>query len=176
MSSGGGTSRVHGDAGIAARLAGGRLSDVPLDVLRAGLRLPLHDYLGLELTGLRPVVVEVGLTEHTRSRDAPLHGGVVATLVDVAANIAAATSGAVDITRYGLRTARLEVEYHARPNGDRVRAEATVVEVERRSVRSRCTVTDGDGRRVASALVTVRVLPRGGVAGTGLGPDGDAAC
>jgi uncharacterized protein (TIGR00369 family) len=162
-----------GDAEIAARLARGRLADVPLEAVQAGLRLPLHDYLGLELTGLAPAAVELALTERTRSLQTALHGGVIATLADVAGNVAAATSGAVDITRYGLRTTRLELDYRASPRGDRVRAEADVVETARRTVRTRCTVTDDSGRLIATALLTVRLLP-GGIGGTGL--DGDGAC
>lgn len=158
---------VAGDSGIAARLARGRLTDVPLDAVQAGLRLPLHDYLGLELTGLAPAVVEVGLTERTRSLQTALHGGVIATLADVAANIAAATSGAVDITCYGLRTTRLELDYRASPHGGRVRAEADVVDIGRRTVHARCVTTDDEQRVVATALLTIRLVP-GGIDGTGL--------
>lgn len=156
-----------GDPEIAARLAKGELEDVPIDVLQAGLRLPLHDYLGLELVGLRPVTVEAPLTDHTRSFTGPLHGGVVATLADVAAGIAAATSGAVDVTRYGLVTTRLEVDYHAQPKDGPVRATAEVTGIERRGVHVECAVTDGERRTIARAAATVRMLP-GGVALPGL--------
>jgi uncharacterized protein (TIGR00369 family) len=166
-------SEIAGDADVAARLARGRLADVPLEAVQAGLRLPLHDYLGLELTGLAPAVVELALTERTRSLQTALHGGVIATLADVAGNIAAATSGAVDITRYGLRTTRLELDYRAGPSGERVRAEADVTETARRTVRARCTVTDDSDKLIATALLTIRLLP-GGIRGTGL--DGDAPC
>ncbi len=158
-----------GDPDIAARLAQGRLEEVPAEAVRAGLRLPLHDYLGIELTGLRPAALEIPLTDRTRSLTGPLHGGVVATLADVAAGVAAATSGAVDITRYGLTTARLEADNRAQPNGDRIRAEAEVAEIEHRTIRVECVVTDGDERRVATALVVVRVLARGGFTETDLG-------
>lgn len=159
----------------AARLAAGTLDDVPLDVLRAGLRLPLHDHIGLHLVGLHPAVVELPLSERVRTVGGPLHGGVVATMVDVAAGICAATSGAVDITRYGLLTTRVELDFTAQPRGELVRAEAEVLDTARRAVRSRCRVTDATGRVVATAVVTTRPVPRAGLTGTGLdstGPDG----
>lgn len=156
----------------AARLAAGSLDDVPLEVLRAGLRLPLHEHLGLHLVGLHPAVVELRLTEQVRTFGGPLHGGVVATLADVAAGVCAATSGAVDITRYGLLTTRLEVDFRAQPRGEVVRAEAEVLELARRAIRCRCRVLDDTDRSVATAVITTRPVPRAGVAGTGLDSTG----
>lgn len=130
---------VAGDPDIAATLAAGRLADLPASAIAAGLRLPLHEHLGLEPTGLAPVTVELPVTgQQIRSLDAPVHGGVVATLADVAANIAAATSGSVDVTRYGLGTARLELDYRARPTGDRPTTPG-------------CSTTRDDGRTRRSA-------------------------
>lgn len=154
-----------------ARVAAATLDDVPVEALRAGLRLPLHDFVGLELVGLRPVVVQCALTEQVRSVGLPLHGGIAATLVDVAANLAAATGGSVDVRRSGLVTGRMELDYRAQPAGSWVRAEGQVLEQEARTVRTGVTVTDERGRTVASALVWSRVVPRraGGAA-----PDGPA--
>lgn len=152
---------------LAARLARGTLADVPPEALREGLRLPLHDFLGLELTGLAPVVVEVPLAGPVRSLGLPLHGGVVATLVDVAAAVAAATCGAVDVSRHGLVTARLALDLRAQPLGGPVRAQAEVTSASARSVQSRCTVRDGRQRVLAVAEVTTRVVPRAAV----LSPD-----
>ena len=153
-----------GDASVAARLATGRLDDVPPEALAAGLRLPLHEYLGLQLIGLRPVVVELALSERTRSLAGSLHGGAGATLVDVASNIAVATSGAVDVTRCTLLTGRLEINYRAAPEGDRVSARAEVIDFARRRARVECAVSDTAQRRIATALVTTLVLPGGGFA------------
>jgi len=149
-------------ASLAARLATGRLEDVPPEALAAGLRLPLHDYLGLQLVGLRPVVVELALSERTRSLAGSLHGGAGATLVDVAGNVAVATSGAVDVTRCTLLTGRLEIDYRAAPEGDRVRARADVIEFARRRARVECVVCDMAERRIATAVVTTLVLSGGG--------------
>lgn len=159
---------VAGDREVAEQLSRGDLADVPLSVLQEGLRLPLHDYLGLVLAGLRPVVVELPLTERTRTRAGPLHGGALATLVDVAGNVAVATGGAVDVTRYGVVTVRAEVDFRAQPRGDVVRARAVVLEAGRRTARSECVVTDDAGRVVGRATVTSRLVPHRGVAGTGL--------
>ncbi|MGY1711936.1 PaaI family thioesterase [Geodermatophilus sp. SYSU D00758] len=164
---------VAGDPAVAARVAAGSLADVPLEVLRAGLRLPLHDHLGIELVGLDPVRVDLPLTDRTRTATGPLHGGALAALVDVAGNVAAATSGAVDVTRSGLVTARAEIDFRGQPAGRRVRAEAGVLEAVRRTVRTTVEVRDEGGRLVGRAVVTSRVLPGAGVPGTGLG---DGAC
>lgn len=163
-----GAPAVVGDGEVAARLARGDLADVPLAVLREGLRLPLHDYLGLVLAGLRPVVVELPLTERTRTRAGPLHGGALATLVDVAGNVAVATGGALDVTRYGVVTGRAEIDFRAQPGGEVVRARAEVLEVGRRTATTECVVTDDAGRVVGRATVTSRLVPHRGVAGTGL--------
>ena len=162
------SSAVAGDPAVAARLATGSLDDVPLEVLRERLRLPLHDHLGLRLTGLRPVVVELPLGEHTRTWAGLLHGGALATLVDVAGNVAVATGGTVDITRYGLVTIRAEVDFRAQPTGGVVRAEAEVTDAGRRTAASRCVVTDDAGRVVGRAVITSRLVPRRGLTGTGL--------
>lgn len=147
------------------RLAASTLHDVPAEALRAGLRLPLHDFLGLELVGLRPVVVECALTDAVRTVGLPLHGGVVATLVDVTANLAAATGGGMDVRRSALVTGRIELDLRAQPTGGCVRAVGHVVEQSARSITTSTTVTDEHGRTVAAAIVTTRVVPRRSAAG-----------
>lgn len=153
-----------------SRVAAATLDDVPVEALRAGLRLPLHDFVALELVGLRPVVVQCPLADAVRSVGLPLHGGVVATLVDVAANVAAATSGGIDVRRSGLVTGRLELDLLAQPSGSWVRAEGHLLEHAARTVTTRVTVRDEPGRTVAAALVTTRIVPRRQSAGAPGGP------
>lgn len=160
MSAAAPTSRGEPADDFVVRVATGALADVPVEALRAGLRLPLHDFLGLELVGLRPVVVECALTDAVRSVGLPLHGGVVATLVDVTANLTAATGGVVDVRRSALVTGRLELDYRAQPAGSWVRAVGEVVEQSARTVTTRTTVTDEHDRTVATAVVSTRVVPR----------------
>jgi uncharacterized protein (TIGR00369 family) len=162
------TSGPAGDGRIAGRLADASLADVPLDALRAGLRLPLHDHLGLELTGLHPTSVELPLSDRIRSTSGPLHGGVAATVIDVTANVAVATSGSVDITAWGLATTALDVRYHAQPRTGPLRCTATVTDVGRRTVETRCELCDAAGRRVATGQVTTALLRGAGVAPPGL--------
>jgi len=53
--------------------------------------IPLHDHIGLTVRTLGPpAVLEVPLTDEIRGAVAPVHGGILATLADVAC--AAATS------------------------------------------------------------------------------------
>lgn len=155
------TARPAAD-GFLARVATATLGEVPLEALQQGLRLPLHDFLGLELVGLAPVVVRCRLTDAVRSAGLPLHGGVVATLVDVAANVAAATGGRVDVRSSALVTGRVELEYRAQPRGGAVVTTAEVLGYGRRDVTSRAVVTDEHGRTIATGTVTSRVVPRRG--------------
>lgn len=121
--------------------------------------LPLHSFLGLRIRRLRdPVVVELGLSDAVRGLGLRLHGGVIATLVDVTSAIAAFRSARWAPNGTVLRTAELQVRYLAQPAGDKVTATAVVVGFTDDKVTVECAVEDGEGKLVATANLTLGIV------------------
>lgn len=125
-------------------------------------RTPLHRLLDIRPVRLRPmpVVFEMPVAEGAFNSSGNLHGGAIATLVDVAAGTAAALgSRTFEAGRNSLVTADLHVRYLGRPHGDRVRAEAEVLRSGRQLVVVACRVLDDEDRLIASADFSAMVVP-----------------
>lgn len=123
-----------------------------MEVMRERFRnQPLHALLGLDLP--REVdgrlVVEMPVREEAFGTTGNLHGGAIATLIDVASASAAARSSSFVPGENTLVTADLHVRYLGRPKTDTVRAEATVVHAGRTLVVVECAVLDGQDRIIA---------------------------
>jgi uncharacterized protein (TIGR00369 family) len=88
-----------------------------------------------------------------------LHGGAIATLVDVASATAAARSSNFVPGVNTLVTADLHVRYLGRPNGDVVFARAHVVRAGRQLIVVECRVVDVDDRVIAVADFASMVVP-----------------
>jgi uncharacterized protein (TIGR00369 family) len=120
--------------------------------------LPLHDFLGVRLEttgaggGLSRVVMPI--TEQLRGPMAPLHGGVISTLIDIACG--AAIEGA-DPSKIPVST-DLTIRYFRQPKVSPVVAKGTVVHHGSRLISVECEVTDGEGRRVARGTGTYMLL------------------
>jgi uncharacterized protein (TIGR00369 family) len=112
---------------------------------------PLHKLLGLHITEIGPdqVVVEMPVRESAFNSTGNLHGGSLATLIDVAAGTAAAVGSGFQPGRQTIVTADLHVRYLGRPKGDLVRAVAKVLKAGRQLVVVECQVSDDEGRVVA---------------------------
>ncbi len=110
-----------------------------------------HRWLGLELVRAAPGEVEIAMDcrdELTADVDGSyVHGGILATLLDVAGDFALVTELGV-----GLPTIDLRVDYlrPARP-GDRLLATGTVVRRGRSLGVADAVVTNGDGKKLAVA-------------------------
>jgi uncharacterized protein (TIGR00369 family) len=101
--------------------------DPELERLRKGAHeMPLHKLLGLRFVERDDdvVVVEMPVRVEAFNGSGNLHGGAIATLVDVAGGVCAARASGFDPLRQGIVTADLHVRYLGRPKGDMVRAEA----------------------------------------------------
>ena len=119
--------------------------------------IPLHDYLGLRFVqDGSPSRVEIDLTESTRGAVAPLHGGVLATLIDVACG--AAVSGGCDPTTSVPVSTDLSVRFLRQPKASPLVAEASVVHAGRSAMIVDCVVTDGDGKQVGRGSGTYRII------------------
>lgn len=140
-----GEDSTHNDSDARAELA----------LARWALRFPLHRYLGIEVVQLRPhVVAKMRISDAHSTLGGRLHGGAMATIVDVAGNLAASLSPTFDWSTCALKTLDLRVRFVAQPKGDVVRASAVRVADNPRIIRVDCRLVDNTGRQIAVADIT----------------------
>jgi uncharacterized protein (TIGR00369 family) len=89
-----------------------------------------------------------------------LHGGALATLIDVAAGSCAARASGFDPLVQSLVTADLHVRYLGRPKTDLVRAEARVMRAGRMLIVVECRVVDLEDNLVAFADFSSMIVGR----------------
>lgn len=128
---------------------------------RAFEEIPLHALLGLRFVSYEggEVVVEMPVREQAFNSTGNLHGGAIATLIDVAAGTAAAFGSSFQPGVNTIVTADLHVRYLGRPRTDTVRAYASVLRAGRTLVVVECRVRDGLDRVVAAADFSAMVVP-----------------
>lgn len=119
--------------------------------------IPLHDHLGLQIDVGPPTRVTMPLGEQVRGAVAPIHGGVVATLVDVAC-AAALDHSSYDPTVAVPVSTDLSVKFFRQPKESPLVAEATVVHRGSRLMVAECVITDALGRQVARGSGTYMVV------------------
>lgn len=143
-----------------------RIADLPeadQDFVRTELRrdTPLHHLLALEIVeiGDRHAILSMPVREEAFNSTANLHGGAIATLIDVAAGTAAARGSGFRHGEQSLVTADLHVRYLGRPHGDMVYARADLIKVGRQLVIVDCRVTDVEDRLIASADFSMMIVP-----------------
>ena len=125
--------------------------------------IPLHDLLGLEMDVPPPgsTVAEVHLPVRPEAMGLNgLHGGAIATLVDLACGLCAAVATGFDPETESLVTADLHVRYLGRPRTDRVTARAEIVRLGTQLIVLDCTITDTGGHLVATADFSMVRVPR----------------
>lgn len=133
------------------------LSDISAQYFQEGLdRQALHRFLGLRVISLTPkICIEIELGDDVRALGAALHGGVVATLVDVASNIAAVGSERyVFNSRMRLATVSMNIRYIAPARVGPIRATAEVVHAGYQLISIDCSIADGRGTLVARGETT----------------------
>jgi uncharacterized protein (TIGR00369 family) len=122
------------------------------------LPVPFHDYLGLRVVASgSPARLELDLGDHVKGAVAPLHGGVLASLIDVACG-AAASSGLTDATTEVPVSTDLTVRFIRQPKQSPLVAEASVVHAGRSAMIVDCVVTDGGGKQVGRGTGTYRII------------------
>lgn len=137
-------------------------SDETIAALEARFKAtPLHDLLGLEfiLREADRVVVTMPVRPEAFGSTGNLHGGAIATLVDVATASAAARSSSFVPGQNTLVTADLHLRYLGRPKGDLVRADAKVVRAGRQLVVVECKVLDPQDNVIAVGDFAGMVVP-----------------
>ena len=134
-----------------------------LELMRAAAaETPLHKLLDLRPIRLdtEGVTLEMPVAEGALNLTGNLHGGAIATLIDVTAGTAAAVcSTTFEPGVNTIVTADMHVRYLARARGDYVRAHARVLRSGRSLVVVECTVRDEDGRVIAVADFASMVVP-----------------
>ena len=124
--------------------------------------MPLHQLLGFRFVemGDDRVVIEMPVRPEAFNGSGNLHGGAVATLVDVAAGSCAGRASGFDPLTQSLVTADLHVRYLGRPKGDTVRAEARLMRAGRMLIVVDVRVTDPLGNLIAFADFSAMVVER----------------
>ena len=121
---------------------------------------PIHGAMGITIISLLPTtIVEIELSEVVRGMlPGSIHGGMVATLIDVASAICVWES--FDSAVEHPATTDLQVRYFRQPKAGPVRCEAEVVHAGRRILSTAAKVTDGEGRLLASATASFALVER----------------
>ena len=122
---------------------------------------PIHELLGLRFVRSDPevTVVEMPVVAGALNQSGNLHGGAIATLVDVAGGSAAARTGGFRPGENSLVTADLHVRYLGRPKTELVRAEARVMRAGRQLIVVEVRVLDGADNLVAFADFSSMIVP-----------------
>jgi uncharacterized protein (TIGR00369 family) len=142
-----------------------RIADLPEDqqaFVQSSLRdhTPLHALLGLEMVemGDRHAILSMPVRSEAFNSTGNLHGGAIATLIDVAAGAAAARGSGFRPGEQSLVTADLHVRYLGRPHGDVVFARAEMLRAGRQLIVVECRVTDLEERIIASADFSMMIV------------------
>lgn len=117
--------------------------------------IPLHAMLDLRWewpeAGQTVAEVRMPVAPPAFGFTANLHGGAIATMVDLACALAAARGTDFDPERESLVTSDMHIRYLGRPRTDLVVARAEIVRVGSTLIVVACTVTDDGGHLIASA-------------------------
>jgi uncharacterized protein (TIGR00369 family) len=131
---------------------------------------PLQSYLGLALeeSGDGASRVTLPLRDEVRGAVAPVHGGVLATLADVAC---AAAIGDYDGSTSIPVSVDLHLRFFRQPKESPLLAQGRVVHRGSRVIGAECTISDGVGREIARAAGMYMVLAGfGSLSGAGSRP------
>ena len=127
--------------------------NVPADPPLRSIAIPLHDLLGLEFVppdpGATTAVVRMPVRPESCGPTGSLHGGAIATMVDLACALAAVRASDFDAETESLITADMHLRYLGRPRTDVVTATADVVKVGMQLIVVECRVADGNGHLIA---------------------------
>jgi uncharacterized protein (TIGR00369 family) len=129
---------------------------------RAHADTPLHKVLGLRIVDADPgvVIVEMPVAPGAFNASGNLHGGAIATLVDVAAGSCAARSSSFRPGENTIVTADLHVRYLGRPKGTMVRAEARTMRAGRQLIVVEIRVLDDLDNLIAVSDFSAMLVPR----------------
>ena len=144
------------------------MTDETADVMKTlasrnqdNLQTPLHRRMGLKLLEYGPrTVMTMEMSEEVRgSGPGTIHGGMLATLADVAS--ANALFGAFDLEAEIPVTTDMHIRYYRQPKAGPIRAVANLVHRGRRLLSCECSITDAEDRLLVRSTGTYMVVPLG---------------
>jgi len=120
----------------------------------------LHSLLELRIVSVEKgrAVVEMPVRGNALNGSGNLHGGAIATLLDVATGMSAGSATGIDRDQQTLVTADIHVRYLGRPKTATVRGEGSVVRMGRQLVVVDGRVVDGDDNVIATADASFMVV------------------
>ena len=125
--------------------------------------IPLHELLGFEFEppehGSTVAEVHMPVRPQAFGFTANLHGGAIATLVDLSCALAAARATSFDPTKESLVTSDMHIRYLGRPRTDRVTARSEIVRLGSQLIVIDCKVVDADEHLVAVADFSMMRVP-----------------
>ncbi len=125
--------------------------------------IPLHELLQLDWDtpdeGSPRAEVRMPVQPNAFGFTANLHGGAIATMVDVACAMAAARFSGFDPFKESLVTADMHVRYLGRAKTEMVVARAEVIRKGRQLIVVECKVADTDDNLVATADFSMMIVP-----------------
>jgi len=124
---------------------------------------PFFRHMGLEVEDIAPgfARVSVELVDHLRNPNGQMHGGVIATLVDMSitqAMLMTDTYQRVRETRGIMTNVDLRMKYLRAVGAGRATVESRIVHEGRRVVHAASTVTDDRGKTVALGDATLMIV------------------
>lgn len=133
------------------------------EMQRRFVETPLHALLGLEILPPDPAnpdlaVVTMPVTPAAFGSTGNVHGGAIATLVDVSCASAASRSSSFRPGENTLVTADMHIRYLGRPKGEMMRGEARVLRSGSTLIVVQGTVLDDGDRVVATADFAAMVV------------------
>jgi uncharacterized protein (TIGR00369 family) len=136
-----------------------RAADIPIS--DAFLQSEVETRLGLQLVELSPerVVIRMPVGPAAFNSSGNLHGGAIATLVDVSAGMVAAVGSGFRPGIETIVTADLHVRYLGRAKGDAVIAESRVLRAGKMLVVVECVVRDTLDNVIAVADFSSMIVP-----------------
>jgi uncharacterized protein (TIGR00369 family) len=121
------------------------------------MTVPFHEYAGMTIEVGSPATVTVPLGDSIRGAFNPLHGGIAASLADVAC--ATALTSELGAGKGMPVTTDLHVRFYRQPKEGPVTARAEIVHRGSKMIGTECSITDGLGRLLARASVTFLLVP-----------------
>lgn len=120
---------------------------------------PIARHLGIRLVTLTPATALLALpyAASNVTLGQVVHGGVIATLADVAA-VCAAIGGANSEALSGAATSSMTISYLSVANGADLEAEAQVLRATKRQAVCRVTIREPGVETIAEALVTIALF------------------
>lgn len=125
--------------------------------------IPLHAMLALDYeppaAGVGSAQVRMPVRAEALGFTGALHGGAIATMVDLACALAAAGISGFDPSRESLVTSDMHIRYLGRPRTDVVVAKAEVIRKGSQLIVVGCRVVDEEDHLIAVADFSMMIVP-----------------